>query len=101
MFHQTKKTLSILSYNDLADECFQLVVNTFSGYELNHESPPFSINNAKDVTSSLINVFTAFQNPKYHDNHNKPVIWIRRLIKAHNVDYIKGLIPGINTIHAR
>ena len=35
LFHQTKKTLPILSYNDLNDENVKLVLNIFAGYELN------------------------------------------------------------------
>ena len=56
LFHQTKKTLHILSYNDLTDENVNHVLNTFAEYELNHENPPFSINNARDLTANLINV---------------------------------------------
>ena len=54
LFHRTKKTLPILSYNDLTDEIVKLVLNTFAGYELKYESSPFSINDAKDVTANLM-----------------------------------------------
>ena len=82
MFHQTKKTLSILSYNDLTDESVKTVLKTFAGYEPSHGNSPFSISDAKDVTAKLINVSTAVQNPKYHDNANKQVIWIRKVHKG-------------------
>ena len=58
---------------------------------MNHEIPPLSINDAKDVIANLINISTAAQNPKYHENHNQPVIWLRRFMKAHNVNYVKEL----------
>ena len=95
LFHQTK-TIPILSYEDLTNESVKPVFNTFTGYESNHESPPFSINDAKNVTSNLINVSTAVQNPKYHDNPNKSVIWLRRFMKAQNADSFKdSSIEGI------
>ena len=57
----------------------------------------FCINDAKDVTASLISVTGAIQDPKYHVNHNKPVIWLRRFMKAHNVDYVKdSYLEGIH-----
>ena len=65
------KTLPILSYNNLADESDKLVLNTFARYNLSHESPPFSIDDLKDVTINLINVSTAVQSPKYNDCPNK------------------------------
>ena len=79
----------MLSYKDMTDESAKLLLNTLTGYEPNHESPPFSINDAKDVTASFISVTVAIQNPKYHVSPNKPVIWLRRFMKAHNVDYTK------------
>ena len=74
MFHQTKKTLIILSYNDLNDESFKSVIDTLARYKRNHEGPLFSINNAKDVTANLINVFNAVQDPEFHDKLNKPIM---------------------------
>ena len=59
LFYQTKKALSILSYEDLTNGSIKLVLNTSVGYEPNHESSSFSIRGAKDVTASLINVSTA------------------------------------------
>ena len=42
------------------------------------------------------NVSTAVQNLKCHDNLNKPVIWLRRFIKAHNVNHVKdSYLEGI------
>ena len=61
--HQTKKTPSILSYKDMTDESVKPVLSMFAGYEPNYESPPFSINDAKDVTASLISVAAAIQDP--------------------------------------
>ena len=88
MFNQTKKTLFILSYKDLTDESVKPVLNTFDRYELNHESPLFSINHAKDVTANLINIAYAIQDSKYHENLCKPVIWLRKFMKAHNLDNV-------------
>ena len=89
LLHQTKKTLPILSFNDLTDESVKPELNTFARYESNYESPKFSINDAKNVAANLINDSTAAQNPKYHDNPNKLVIWLRGFMKVHNVDYVK------------
>ena len=41
LFHQIKKTLSILTFNELTDEGLKPVLYTFAGYVPNHESPPF------------------------------------------------------------
>ena len=68
LFHQTKKTFPILSYKDMTDESVKPLLNTFAGYEPDHESPLFSINNAKDVTASLISDTASIQDPKYHVN---------------------------------
>ena len=83
--------LPILSYNDLTGESVKPVLNTFARYKLNHERLLLSINDATYVTENLINVSTAVQNPKYHDNPNKPVIWLRSFMKANNVDYVKDM----------
>ena len=66
------------------------MLNALAGYESNHENLSFSINDGKDVTANLINVSNAVQDPKYHDNPNKPIIWLRRFLKDHNVDYVKN-----------
>ena len=96
-FHRKQKTLPKLSYKDMTDESVKPVLNTFSRYEPNHESSPFSIKDAKDVTEDLISVTAAIQDPKYHVNPNKPVIWLRRFMKAHNVDYVKdSYLEGIH-----
>ena len=95
-FRQSKKTLSILSYNNQADESVKPVLNTLAGYESNHESSPFSTNDVKDVTNNFINVFTAMQNLKYHDCPYKPVIWLRMFMKTHNVDYVNDSYPGVH-----
>ena len=89
LFHQTKKTLPILSYKNMTDESVKHVLNTFAGYEPNHDVPPFSINDAKDLIANLISVIAAIQDLKYHVNPSKPVIWLRIFMKAHNVDYVK------------
>ena len=68
------KTLPILSYKNMDDEGVRPVLITFVGYETNHESLLFSINDAKDVTSSLISVIAAIQDPKYEVSLDKPVI---------------------------
>ena len=65
------------------------MLNTFAGYEPDHENPPFSISDENDGTKSLIYVSNAVEDPKYHDNPSKPVIWLRRFMKAHSVDYVK------------
>ena len=74
LFYQTKKTLPILRYKDMTDESVKPVLNTFAGYEPNHESLLFSISDAKDVTADYISVSAAIQDPRYHLNPNKPVI---------------------------
>ena len=94
LFHQTKKTLTILSHKDMTNEKVKPVLNTFAGYETYHESPPFSIEDAKDVTASLISVTAAIQDPKYHVNPNKPVTWLQIFMKIHNIDYVKGSYLG-------
>ena len=64
---------------------------------LNHESPPFSINDAKDVTVNLISGTVAIQDPKYRVSPSKPVIWLRRFMKVHRVDYVKdSYLKGIH-----
>ena len=52
----------------MTDESVKPVLNTLAGYEPNHESLPFSINDAKEVIASLISATTAIQDPKYHVN---------------------------------
>ena len=89
--NQTKKTLPILSYKDKTDESTKPVLSTFVGYEPNHESPPFSINDAKSFTANLISITAAIQDPKYHVSPNKLGIWLQRFMKAQNVDYVKDL----------
>ena len=54
LFHQSKKTLPMLSYNGLTDESVKPVLKTFIRYEPNHESSPFSIKDAKDVSANLM-----------------------------------------------
>ena len=89
IFHQTKKTMHKLRKKDMTDKSIKSVLNTFAGYEPNHESPPFSVNDAKDVTANLISVTDDSQDPKYHMNPKKSVIWLRRFMKALSVDYLK------------
>ena len=50
----------------MTNEGVKPVLNTFAGFEPNPESPPLSFNDAKDVTSNLINGTAAIQDPKYH-----------------------------------
>ena len=64
LFNQTKKTLPILTNRDMTDENVQPVLKTFAGYESNHESSPFSISDAKDVTAILTSVTAVIQDPK-------------------------------------
>ena len=93
---QTKKKLPILRFKDMNDESIKPVLNKLTGYEPNHESFPFSTNNAMDATTSLISDTAAIQDPKYHVNPNKPVILLLKFIKEHNVDYDKDLyLEGI------
>ena len=47
LFDQTKKTLPILSEKDTTAESVKPVLNTLTGYELNHENPQLSIKNVK------------------------------------------------------
>ena len=89
MLHQTEKALTILSYKDMTDESVKPFLSTFARYESSHESPRFSINDSRDVTVSLISVSAAIQDSKYRVNLNKPVMWLRRYMKTHNVDYVK------------
>ena len=93
LFHETKKTLLILIYDEMTDESVKRVLNTLTECEHCHESPPFSIRDGKDVTASLISVTAGLQHPKYHVNPNKLVIWLRRFMKAHNIDYVKDSYP--------
>ena len=65
-FQSTKTTLGLLSHNDLTDEGTKPELNTVARYDPNQEIPLFSVNDANDVTVSLINVFTAVQSPKYN-----------------------------------
>ena len=96
LFRQIKKSLLILGYKDVTDESVKPVLNTYAGNEPNRETPSFSINDAKDVKSYLISVSTYFQNPKYYNNTNKPVIWLRKFMKEHSADYVKdSYIEGI------
>ena len=80
----------------MTDECVKPVLNTFAGYEPYYVSPLFSTNDARDVTGNSISVTAAIQDPKNHINPNKPVIRLRRLMKVHNVDYVKeSYLEGI------
>ena len=89
LFHQIKNTLTILSYKDMTDESVKPELDKFTGYEANLESPPFSAYDANDASANLISVTAPIQDPKYHVNPCKLVIWLRRFIKAHSVDYSK------------
>ena len=81
----------------MTDENAYPVLNTFAGYELNHESPPSSINDANDATANLISVTAAIQDPKDHVNPNKSVFWLRRFMKERDVDYVKdSYLEGIH-----
>ena len=74
LFHHTKKKLPILSYKYMTNVCVKPVLKTFAEYEPKHESPPFSINDRRDVTATLIRVTDTIQDPKDHVNPNKPGI---------------------------
>ena len=87
LFHQNKRTLLILSYNELTDEGVIPVLNIFATCESSHERSLFSISDAKDVTASLISVSSAVQNPKQHENSKNSVLCLRRFMKTYNVDH--------------
>ena len=76
---------------EMTNKILKPMLNTLAGYEPKHESNPFSINDAKDVTASLISNTAAIQGLKYNMNPNKPVIWLQRLMNEYSVDYIKDL----------
>ena len=63
--------LRILSYNEMTNESVKSVLKTFARYEPNHESAPFSISDAKGVTTRLINATAASNDLKYHVNSKK------------------------------
>ena len=69
-FHQKKKTLHTLGYKSMTDVCVKLELNMLAGYEHNLESPPYSINDTRDVTAYLIRVTATLQDPKFHMNSN-------------------------------
>ena len=69
-FHLTKKTLPILIHNELTAESGKPVLNTFARYASNHETPPFSFIDAKDVIASLIDLPANVHNPKYQKSPN-------------------------------
>ena len=97
LFHQTKKTHHNLMDMDMTGGRVKLVLNTIAGYEPNHESPPFSINRAKNVTANLISATAAIQDPKYHVSPNNSVLWLRRLMKAQNINYANdSYLEGIH-----
>ena len=56
LFTQIRKTLPIINYRYMIDESVKPLLNTFGGYEHNHQSPSFSINLAKDCKASLTSV---------------------------------------------
>ena len=71
MFHQAEKALPKLSYREIAGEGVKLVLSTLVGHELNHESPLFRINNARDVADYLINILVTIQDLRYNINPYK------------------------------
>ena len=89
MFNENKKTLPILSYNELTDESVNPVLSTFPGYETSHESPLFSINDAKDVTAYLINDSTVAQNLKYVDSPEQSGYMATKIREGTQHDYVK------------
>ena len=100
LFHQTKKTHPKLSYEDMPGGRIKLVLNTIDGYEPSGESPPFSINSAKNVTDNLISTTAAIQDLKYHVTPNNSVILLRRFMKAYNIDYVNdSYLEGIHITH--
>ena len=100
LFHETKKTLPILSHTDLTEKSVNPVSNAFLRYETNHERLQLSINDVKDVTVSLFNASSAVQNPEYHESSNKPVKWLQRFMKAYKVDFYERLMPKRTIIHS-
>ena len=75
----------------MTDESNKHVLNTFTDKFPFHESTPFSINEAKHVTDSLISVTATIQDRKYHGNPSKPIIWSQRFMTAHNGDFVMSL----------
>ena len=67
LIFKTKKTPPILNYYELDDKSVKSVLGTFSGYNPVHESAPFSVKDAKNVTANLINVSSDVLDNKYHD----------------------------------
>ena len=65
------------------------MLKTLVGYEPSREISPFSINEARDVTAGLTSVTSSIQDPKYHESSHEAIIWIRRFMKAHNIDCAK------------
>ena len=53
LFHQTKKTLPVLSYKDMSDESVNPVLNTLIGYEPAHESPHVFYQRCEGCNSQL------------------------------------------------
>ena len=74
----------------MTDKNIKRALSTLSGYEPYHEGIPLSTPSAKDVTANLNSVTASIQDHKYQVILNKPVIWLRIIMKAHNIDYFNG-----------
>ena len=79
LFYQTKKSLCLLRNVAEIYDCIKPAFNIFAGYETNHENPSFSIDDAKDVTANVLILTPTIGDPKYYNNINKQIIWLRRI----------------------
>ena len=77
-----------MRYDNEIHKSIKNVPNTFAGYEPSNENQPFSIENAYDVPASLINITSAVLNHKYYKNGDKQIVWLGKLMKAHDMDYL-------------
>ena len=61
----------MLNHNYITDDGVEHMLKTHAGYEPGHENSPFSINDAMNAATNLINVSTSVQNPKYYKKPTK------------------------------
>ena len=84
-----KKTLTLLRHADELYVFMISVLNNIAFYEPNHKNPPFSVDDGKHVTTNMINLMRRIEDSEYCNNARKPIIWLRRIIKALGVEYVK------------
>ena len=99
-FHQTKKTVPVLSYKDITDENVKPVLNMLAVYEPSDEITPSSINNARDITTSLTCVSAAIQDPKYHVNSQNTSNMATKIHERTKPRSCSGFMPRTNIITA-